>query len=738
MSQINFILGFGERLTEPVKMKQGFGPKHHSYSLSEAKEWLVPQFDEVVAETDGLPAAACPLDYAVMRWTLHPQHIAKTYFPSSLLQAVGLESVGSRTVEIQPRKWTRKEEVKPTPTTELFVAGKRRYLRQIPGRLAQIEEGSKEAENLIGLENVQTLEASTRRRLVGTNQERYLEVGLHLLQSEHPDDLKRAFIAYAEKLGFIPKPDLSFTTGLLWFLPMENRDGQLDELAQFTLIRVIRPVPALRGLRPFVRAAEVTVPCTLPELPPLSHEPKVAILDGGLPPHHAAKDWVRRYHKLDEQAPDDPDGLAHGLAVTSAFLFGPLSSKQQAPQPYASVDHYRVLDGNADQEDPYELYRTLGLVELVLLSRQYQFLNLSLGPDLPIDDDEIHPWTAVIDDQLSDGQTLMTVAAGNNGERDRETRLDRIQVPADAVNALSVGSTDETGEDWSRAAYSATGPGRCPGIVKPDLMAFGGGPEQYFHVLQEGNKASMYPTQGTSFAAPYLLRTAVGIRALLGNDISPLAIKALLVHMAERKEYGVLDVGMGKIPEDLMSIVSCPPGVVRVLYQGELNPGKYIRAKIPLPENGLNGMVDIKATFCYACPTDPQDSAAYTRAGLDIYFRPHSDIQKPEKEHPETKSFFSRTVYATEAELRNDFGKWDTVLNGEKRMRGSSLYKPAFDIHYNAREMGAASGTAAKIPYALVITLRAKKHAALYSEILQAYSKILVPIQPKVTVQIQT
>lgn len=488
MSQINFILGFGERLTEPVKVKPGFGKKTHPYSLNEARDRLVPQFDAVAAQTDRLPADACPLDYAVMRWTIHPQYIAKSYFPLALLQTMGLESVGSRTVEIQPRKWARKEDVRSTPTTELYVAGKRRHLRQVPGRLGQIEEGSKAAENLIGLENVQTLEASTRRRLVGTDNERFIEVGLHLLQNENPDDVKSAFIDYAEKHGFIPKTDLSFTTGLLWFLPMENCDGQLEKLAQFTLIRVVRPVPLLRGLRPFVRAAEVTVPCRLPELPPLSHEPKVAILDGGLPLHHAAKEWVKRYHKLDEQAPDDPDGLAHGLAVTSAFLFGPLSSKHQAAQPYAPVDHYRVLDGNAGQEDPYELYRTLGLVETVLLSHQYQFLNLSLGPDLPIDDDEIHPWTAVIDDQLSDGQTLMTVAVGNNGERDRETRLDRIQVPADAVNALSVGSTDATGADWARASYSATGPGRCPGIVKPDLMAFGGGPEQYFHVLQEGGK----------------------------------------------------------------------------------------------------------------------------------------------------------------------------------------------------------------------------------------------------------
>lgn len=84
-----------------------------------------------------------------------------------------------------------------------------------------------------------------------------------------------------------------------------------------------------------------------------------------------------------------------------------------AARPFAYVDHLRVLDKDADTEDPLELYRTL-LAEQVLLSRQYQFINLSLGPDLPIEDTDVHARTSVIDDLLSDGDTLMTVAIGNN------------------------------------------------------------------------------------------------------------------------------------------------------------------------------------------------------------------------------------------------------------------------------------------------------------------------------------
>ena len=93
--------------------------------------------------------------------------------------------------------------------------------------------------------------------------------------------------------------------------------------------------------------------------------------------------------------------------------------------------------------------------------------------------------------------------------------------------------------------------------------------------------------------------------------------------------------------------------------------------------------------------------------------------------------------YATEEERRSDLGKWETVLHGSKRMRGSSLDNPVFDIHYNAREAGGRAVGAEKIRYALIISVEAPKHADLYNDILRAYAKTLVPIQPQVSLPIR-
>ena len=380
---------------------------------------------------------------------------------------------------------------------------------------------------------------------------------------------------------------------------------------------------------------------------------------------------------------------------------------------------------------------SIQLVEQVLLSRTYQFINLSLGPDLPVEDKEVHAWTSVIDDLLNDGDTLMTVAVGNNGMRDHELRYDRVQVPADCVNALAVGAASNTETPWTRAPYSAVGPGRSPGVVKPDLMAFGGDPAQkYFHVLSPGTKPSLAPQLGTSFAAPYLLRSAVGIRAMLGPTLTPLAIKALLVHAADPADQDKLEVGWGKVPEDIMSVITCPDDVARIVYQGELKPGKYLRATLPLPDGGLTGNITLSATFCYASPTDPQDAAAYTRAGLDIVFRPHDGKIQEKSSHAKTRSFFDMKQFATEHE-RRDQGKWETALHGKQDMRGSSLQNPVFDIHYNAREFGGKAVGADKIRYALIISVEAPKHTDLYNDILRAYAKTLVPIQPQVSLPVQ-
>ena len=183
------------------------------------------------------------------------------------------------------------------------------------------------------------------------------------------------------------------------------------------------------------------------------------------------------------------------------------------------------------KDDQGELFSVLERIQTVLESRpKYDFINLSLGPDLQIEDNDVHAWTAVLDQLFSDGLTLPAIAVGNSGELDWDSGNARIQTPSDCVNALSIGSCDRIGSGWKRAKYSSIGPGRSPGIMKPDGLAFGGSSREPYWVLNAEKPGAAMPITGTSFATPTALRTAIGVRAHFGKLLSPLAIKALLLH----------------------------------------------------------------------------------------------------------------------------------------------------------------------------------------------------------------
>ena len=359
---------------------------------------------------------------------------------------------------------------------------------------------------------------------------------------------------------------------------------------------------------------------------------------------------------------------------------------------------------------------------------EYEFVNISLGPRMPVDDDDVHVWTAELDALLSNGKILATIAVGNDGEADAQADLDRIQVPADCVNGMSVGAADSLGPDWARAPYSSVGPGRRPGFVKPDCIAFGGSDAEPFQVIDPPS-GTLLEAAGTSFAAPSVLRLAMGIRAHFGRELSPMALKSLIIHCAdEHSAQGSQHVGWGRAPDSIWPIVTCSDHTARIVYQGTLQQGHTARMPIPLPPAGLRGNVKIHATFCYATEVDPQDPPNYTRAGLDVTFRPRPGT---------TDSFFRSNDYQEERGLRTKAHKWETTLDAGKTKRATSLDTPVFDVHYIAREAGMrARSRGMTIPYALVVTIDAPNTPDLYNRTLLAYPGLLQMLTPVIEIPI--
>ena len=731
-----FLLGYGKELSEVAYVG---GPSNAvpPYSVERQQQRLLPMFAALDEDAAIIPMSAAPEGQVVAIIQLHPSALSRSAFPDALMRRAGLRLLGSKPTRHRPEAGRGHDLIDGLPVTDLFVAATRQDFRTASQLLMdqqRLQPKDALGEDFQAIESLRLMTPSDRVKSRIAKKKDELELVLHY-NATRDRKWRAAFTRYAKSVDFHLDAGLEFQRRDLLFLTATASREAAEKLSLFTFVRAIRPLPEPRPLEKpkILRSSSPKV--FLPE--GLSIEPKcrMAIFDGGLPENHPFQKWARAIEPLPHHAIGMaiPDLQAHGIAVTSAALFGPLTLNSMAPRPFCNVDHFRVLGANTGGKKG--LYRALALIDEVLDQSHYDLISLSIGPPEVIDDDTVTAWTTLLDDYLGSASSLGLVAIGNNGLEDAPEC--RVMPPADSVNALGVGACSRASGDWARAPYSAKGPGRSPGLIKPDVVFFGGTIEEPF--LFAGLNGQVLQEVGTSFATPSLARMAAGMKAHFGTYLSPTAIKALLVHSAETDGHPRLEVGFGRVPDVLESMILCAPGTARILYQGKLRPGGMLRAPITIP-SALRGDVIVRATACYSCQTDPNTPGDYTRAALDFYFRPNSkkfreDKNRPGKKskHPATAAFFSVHDHMPEHERRLIGQKWNTVMHGEHTKRASTLDNPCFDIHYVARQPGLSStpGDAPELHYALVVTLYREKSPDLYDLVVAEYPQLLA-IQPAI------
>ncbi len=742
-SPINYLIGRGETLVQPISLKSGGGDKAHPYSFDEAFSRLTPEMSLVHTAVEALPRLACPNDEAVISVTLHPSYLAKSYHPTRLLNGLGLRQVGSRERRIMPAKWTQKEAPsQPLVAPELFIAGNRKKLASLSRLVLAAESGVQD--DFRRIEHINPIGPDRIGRIAGDDDIPPLEVVLHADTSEvWGDDVLRGFYDWCGELGIRADFTRRQQVGGLSFLGFHAPREAVAEMAKFSFLRTVRRMAQLSFRDVELRATSTTAifPIVFPNDAPVDTELRAAIFDGGLPATHPFPACV-----VPKDAPGIASpttmGLQHGMQVTSAMLYGPLAADDEPQRPYSNIDHWRVLDTNGDD---FELMTTLDRIMNILEQHPYEVVNLSIGPDEALFDDDVHVWTSRLDQFAASGKTLIVSAAGNNGDLDSTLGLCRIQPASDGVNVLAVGAACQSGSDWSRAGYSARGPGRSPGLVKPDVLAFGGSDQEPFFAADGAGHAR--GVTGTSFAAPAAARLGLGLRALFGNQLSPMALKALLVHHAECGDHPQVDVGWGRLPGLLDDIATCRPGEATVVYQGILEPSRYRRFLLPVPTDGFGSKVSLRATFVTATAVDPEDAINYTRTGVGIAFRPktvgHPGFTKIKGEYKErsvhkAEGFFGKSdIFETEQVLRDDAQRWEAVLKASHTYNPTTLDQPVFDIEHLARANGQAAPRSEGVQYALIVTVSERGSQHLYNRIIRSYAGRLQAMRPQVEIPIR-
>lgn len=728
----NFIIGLGETLRIDTEINSGGGDKRHPYTFEEAVSRLSQPIQQTISAIDSLPSAACPGNEAVVAVTLHPAYLAKSYHPASLLRALNLRQVGSRQTIVREDEeiFEDAENASADPhadkgkvSSELYIAGSRDDLR----KLSSIKSYSADTvkDDFRKVESIRPLGLERLRGSGLSGSKIPMEVVLHVgddLVSE--SNVINGFEEWCEHIpGVIIEDERQ--VGALSFVNVYAPEQSLNELVKFSFLRLARRMPKLAFRALNLSAATANGNFAVPgfDYVPIADQVKVAIFDGGLSHSHPFGSLVN------SRVPPGignavPEGIRHGTMVTSAVLFGPLVQGKSLSQPFCKADHWRVMD---DRPDDFELTRTLDYIVNALNAESYDIANLSLGPDDALVDDDVHIWTATLDQIAAQNDTLIVTAAGNNGAESSLNGLNRIQPSSDGVNVLAVGARDTLDEPWARAHYSAKGPGRSPGLIKPDCVAMGGCAASPFFAIDESGMAS--GTAGTSFASPTVARLAAGLKTSYSR-LTPAAMRALLIHTSDEGNNAQLDVGWGSVRHDLQEIITCADDEATVVYQGNLGVQRQMRYPIPCPAKGFQQKVTIKATFVISSPIDPQDTGAYTQVGAQISFRPET-VSFPGrtskgklKAHP-SKIFFGQSkMYQTEQELRDDAHRWECVQKSSSNFLASTLNKPVFDIEHLVRDGGAPGLRNPSIPYALIVSITERGNENLYQSILDAHASL--------------
>ncbi len=693
------------------------------------------------------------MDQVVFQATLLPNYWASSYFPRELLDEAGLHLVGSR-VAVAPYE-TEMRQAEDRPAKSLLVAGNDAAINN----LSRFVTGAEEPQRNAAREQIREF---FEFRLPVANEvvkvtDRDDPDEIILCEAVlHPDlgargEVYRKWLRWVEYLEGSVDEDRVRAVGSLLFVPARLQERALDNAALFNPLRVIRRSPRLRPLRPTrVRLHQPPVQ-PLPWHTEARSEYRIAIFDGGADETDPIlRPFVRSIDLTPE--PVDPDDLEHGTMVTTAALYGALSTGQDLPAPPAYVDHYRVLPV-PPAEDDFDASWILDRIVETIEAEQYPIVGISLGPDLAIDDGEPHRWTAELDRLAKERGTLFVVAAGNNGGNDADAGLNRVLVPSDIVNGVAVGASETANGDVVRAPFSPVGPGRPGARVKPTGLSFGGNLPD-FPQLWIGPQGEWINKDGTSFSTPRVVHGLAGLLATNVRAINTLnTLRAFAVHFSEPGAHDCPgpEVGYGRLPDDFEPHLVCAPSEVTVLYEDRIERDEVAGFVLPIPTGIEQARLDIRWTLVMTAPTDPADGAEYTQAGLEVFFRPHSQTyefwhgadllgqvdvsQEPDRAaeliraggvqspNPIVGSYERRRF---SEDLLRDGGKWETILSSRRGANTRSLYEPRLDVAYLARNGGLLNANQAEgLDVSLLVSVRGRRSLDVYNRVRAQFPQLI-------------
>lgn len=765
-----FILGNGEQFIDSVETGHGGGSSASPRTYEEARDLVKTSLTKTISELREMDSDLVLKDEQIVSVRMNPAFVAKSYELKQLVQEkTNLTAVGSRPFkknvaelpEKQATKYLKKDIATPT-SRMVFLRGQMEALEELNRQLdiasnKHTDVFRKEISHLEAIDLLTPEEKISSFDLGDNWEEGRVELIFH--PSIYGKDVQLDFLS---NLIFHDESDqksirsASYPNGPTFISCRLNRE-QLGQLSRANPLRSAKPM-RFSGL-PGVRAAG-SFP--MPPLPAASGKSKVTVglFDGGIDTNHpyllghAVEDPALSINALPH-----PDFVSHGTGVAGAMMYGALNNHdlaQPLPAPKVHVESFRVLP-TSDPSD-IDLYESIDVIESVVPQKpDIKFYNLSLGPQGPIDDDNITRFTYALDLLAHTHDVIFCVAVGNDG-RDGPV-YGRIQAPSDMVNGLAIGAfTDASGKPLA-ADYSCGGYGREGAKNKPDLVAFGGCAAKPFQLLSP-NPSFKGMEAGTSFSTPLVTSLAAQTQTRLAVG-TPLLSRSLVVHKAQSEKFGFApDIGHGIASEDIEELLSCEEGEVCILYTAEIQSTKSLKLPLLLPPNLVNsGSLEFTWTVGILPKTDPLSTSDYTNICIEDRFHPNSRVYSinPPKDstglNPKRVHLDEDSVQVSQLEAqgwnlaalpKTDDGniykdeherkmklKWEPLVRRRKNKRASSVHEPFLTFHAIAR--GDERET---VKFCALVTIRSTSGIDIYQAI-RTQNPVLQPLQIRTEAEIR-
>ena len=218
-------------------------------------------------------------------------------------------------------------------------------------------------------------------------------------------------------------------------------------------------------------------------------------------------------------------------------------------------------------------------------------------------------------------------------------------------------------KDPRRAEYSALGPGRTPGQLRPSGLAFGGTEDVPF--IATDNDGTRLAFHGTSCSAPLVVNGLADLSQRIGRSrVNAVTLRAFALHFAEpcKRGEGRVSTGHGRFRDDYAFLHDDQPHLAHILFSGTIGRQEFVPLAVPLPD-GIPVPISLRYTLVTSTDVNPSDPVDYTKAGLDVVFRPH------ETRYRFTKKGRSDVILNTVSEAREASPSYQPGVRGKQWFR---------------------------------------------------------------------